>query len=89
MQPLDLVAIALATFYVAVAMTKSGPWRVFDRLRDRLPHGGLLSCAVCLSVWISVAFYVLSLAGLAVVVYAIAPAGAAVLAWRYTGGDHI
>lgn len=89
MTPLDLAAIALATFYAAIAITKSGPWHVFDRLRARVPHGGLLSCPVCLAFWLSLLFYGLVAAGLSWVVYAVAPAGLAVFAWRYTGAEHV
>lgn len=89
MTPLDYAAIALATFYGAVAIVKPGPWRVFDWLRAHLPHGGLLSCPVCLAFWLSLIFYGLIGVGLSWIVYAIAPAGLAVFAWRYSGGEHV
>ncbi len=70
MKPLDLLILALATFYAAYAISAThGPWHVFGWLRDHLPLGGLAACLVCLSPWLAALFYVLLLTPLAVIVY--------------------
>jgi hypothetical protein len=90
MQPLDLLLIALATFYLAHAVSSTyGPWHVFEWLRDHLPLGGLTQCLVCLSPWSAGLFYGLLLTPAAPLVWILAAAGLSVLAWRYTGGDHV
>jgi hypothetical protein len=90
MSPLDLILLALATFYLAHAISASyGPWHVFEWLRVHLPLGGLTACLVCLSVWLAAGLYVLMQTALAPVVYVLAIAGLSVLAWRYTGGEHV
>lgn len=86
---LDLALVSFFTFYVAHAVTSThGPFDVFDTLRQRLPLGGLTTCLICLSLWVSVLGYVLLQTPAAPVVFAIAPAGLTVLLWRYTGGSH-
>lgn len=87
---LDLALVSLFTFYLAFAVSSThGPFDIFATLRQRLPLGGLTICLVCLSFWLSIIGYVLLQTSGAPVVYAIAPAGAAVLLWRYTGGSHM
>lgn len=87
MQPLNLLIIALATFYCAYAISGThGPWHVFEWLRTHLPLGGLTGCLVCLSPWLAALFYVLMFTPLYVAVSVLAIAGASVLLWRYTGG---
>lgn len=90
MQPLDLLIVALATFYSAFAISAThGPWHVFEWLRAHLPLGGLTACLVCLSVWLATLFYVLMLTPLSTIVDILAIAGTSVLLWRYTGGSAI
>lgn len=90
MQPLDLLIIALATFYCAFAISATrGPWHVFEWLRGHLPLGGLTSCLVCLSPWLAALFYVLIFTPLYVAVDVLAIAGASVLLWRYTGANNV
>lgn len=89
MQPLNLLILMLAAFYVAYAVSSThGPAGIFARLRDRLPLGGLTTCIICLAPWCSAVFYLLMLT-VPYVVYVFAAAGGVVLAWRYTGGSHI
>ena len=90
MQPLDLLIVALATFYCAYAISAThGPWHVFEWLRLHIPLGGLTSCLVCLSPWLAALFYVLMFTPLYVAVNVLAIAGASVLLYRYTGGGAI
>lgn len=90
MQPLDFLALSLATFYIAHAVANThGPFGVFGWLRDHAPLGGLTACIVCLAVWVSIVGYLILQTAIAPVVWAIAPAGGAVLLWRYTGGSHV
>jgi hypothetical protein len=87
---LDLALVCLFAFYLAYAVSSThGPFNAFATLRQRLPLGGLTACLICLSFWLSIAGYLLLQTIGAPIVYAIAPAGAAVLLWRYTGGSHM
>ncbi len=85
---IDLVLIALATWYVSYAVTSThGPFKVFEWLRKTLPHGGLLDCPVCLAFW---AALILLLVPMGIVVQALALAGGAMLlhsfsGWRFGG----
>lgn len=83
MDVLLLAKIALATWYVSYALTSThGPFHAFDRLRVKVPHGGLLSCPVCLAFW---AALVLLLLPHGVVIDALALAGLAMLLHGFTG----
>lgn len=81
---LEFLLLGLATYYVALALTRSdGPFGCFRWLRSALPHGGLLECLVCLSLWVGVGFYLLWQIAPAVV-QGVAVAGAAVVIDRLT-----
>lgn len=87
----DFVIIALATLYLAEAITsKSGPFSMFMWVRDHLPLGGLTTCVWCLAPW---------LAGVLVTLYLLVPyghyvvmpfalAGGALALRSYTGVQH-
>lgn len=90
MTALDLVLLALATFYVAHAVSSMhGPFGAFETLRTRLPLGGLTGCMVCLSFWSGAFFYLMLLLNAVWLVWIAAAAGASVLLYRYTGGAHV
>lgn len=90
MSPFDFLILLLATWYAAyVVATKGGPWDVFGWLRLHAPLGGLTKCIVCLAFWFGIVFYVLLLTPLAPVVYPFSAAGAAILLYRFTGGQHM
>ncbi len=90
MTSLNLLVLALATFYTSYAISATrGPWHIFSWLRTHLPLGGLTTCLVCISPWLAALFYVLLLTPLAVIVYVLSAGGASVLLWRYTGGSAI
>lgn len=56
---LSLILLAFATFYVTYAVTRTkGLFNVFQGARERLPHGGLLTCHTCLAFWVSLVLYV-------------------------------
>lgn len=87
MQPFDLLIIALATWYASYCISKKdGPLKVFAHVRSLFPLGGLTACIVCLSVWVAVGMYVLTLV-FAPAAQIIGMAGAAILLHRFTGGD--
>ena len=49
---------ALATFRLSrLVADETGPWRIFEKLRDATPEGSNLregiNCIMCVSVWIS------------------------------------
>lgn len=83
---LDLVLVALATWYLSYAITAThGPFRLFETLRKSIPHGGLLECPICLAPYVAL---ILLLVPMGVVVQALALAGAAMLmhglaGWRF------
>lgn len=90
MTALDLLILALATWRVAYMITREhGPFRVFERLRAAYPLGGLTTCLYCLSVWVSAAFFLLYQAGILWPAQLCAISGAAIMLYRYTGGDHV
>lgn len=87
---LDLLVLALATWRLAYMFAlESGPWRVFERIRQKLPMGGLMTCIYCLSVWMAALTYVLWLTPGAALVWILAASGGAMLFWRQTGGMHV
>src|SRR5690606_33513915 len=50
--PLDLLLLALATWRLtSLLVQEAGPFRVFQWMRKHIPHGGLLECIWCCSVW--------------------------------------
>lgn len=90
MQPLDLLLIALSSFYVAYAVSSThGPFNAFATLRQRVPLGGLTQCMVCLSPWVAALAYYLLTTPAAWLVWIFAGAGLSVFAWRYTGAEHV
>lgn len=89
MSPLDLLLTGLAAFYVSYAISNtSGPFHVFDWLKEHVPLGGLTSCIICLSPWSGALFYWLLTTPAAWIVWVFAGAGFSVFVYRYTGGQH-
>jgi hypothetical protein len=87
---LDLLILALAAFYAAYAVTATeGPFHCFATLRRIAPLGGLTNCFVCAVLWCGVVFYALAALRVPEIGYVFAGAGAALLAYRYTGGDRV
>jgi len=90
MQPLDLLIISLAAFYLAYAISSTdGPFSVFVWLRAHVALGGLTKCLVCLSPWLAAVFYLIQQTPAAWIVWIFAAAGASVLLWRYTGANNV
>ena len=90
MQPLDLLMLALATFYASyVVVNTKGPFDVFLAAREKLPHGGLLTCIYCVALWIGLLLYCLTFTRLAPVVTVLAGVGGAMFIYRWTGGSHV
>lgn len=90
LNPLDLATLALATWYLAYALTKtSGPFHLFALLRERVSLGGLTTCIVCASPWIAGGLYLLWLTPLQPIVVILAVAGLALMAGSYTGANHV
>jgi len=83
---LELLTYASAAWYISYAVVNTtGPFGVFEWLRERLPLGGLTTCIICLSVWVAL---VLRLIGANVVTDALAIAGVALFLHSYTGWRH-
>lgn len=86
---LDLLLLSLASWYVThVLVTTSGPREVFTRLRARYPLGGLLLCEYCLIIWVAIAWYIVMRSPAHDAIYPFAAAGAGMLLYRQTGGQH-
>jgi hypothetical protein len=87
MTPFDLLKLSAATWAICYMVTKtSGPFNVFEWIREHLPLGGLTACIICLSIWVSLA---LLLIGANIVTDAFAVAGVALWAHAYSSWVHI
>lgn len=87
MQPTDLLILALATYLLTdVLVNRALPFGVMTHIREAV-NSDVFRCFYCASIWAGIAVYLLWLAEPRVV-YPVAAAGAAVLGWRYTGGNH-
>jgi len=85
----DLLIIALATWRLAYMVTKeTGPYRIFERIRQQHPLGGLTTCIYCSSVWAAAGLMAVYALGGAIVVQWLAIAGAALMLASYTGVGH-
>lgn len=88
MTALQLLTLALATYTVASTITQqSGPWRVFTRVREVAPLGGLTTCVYCTAPWAALALWALYPVA-AWVVEVLAITGAALMLGAYTGVRH-
>lgn len=89
MDALNLLILALFTWYVAYVLIKtSGPFHLFARLRALTTIGGLLECLYCLVIWIAVLGYLLINSPFALIAHIGAIAGGAMMMHRWTGGDY-
>ena len=80
---LEFLLVALATWYLAYAITSThGPFKVFERIRKFTTLGGLLDCPICLSPWLALLMLVVPFG---VGIIALALAGAAMLLHGFTG----
>jgi hypothetical protein len=77
------ITIIAAVFYLTYVIIKThGPFNIFQRLRDKLPHGGLLTCPWCSAFWIAL---LVLLVPPGVVIDALAVAGIAMLVYGWSG----
>lgn len=85
----DLLTLALATWRLAYMLVKeTGPAAIFERARADIPHGGLLHCVYCASVWCALLLWLLWSLGWRWPVRVLAGSGLAVLLHRYVGFDY-
>lgn len=78
----DLARHTLAALYLAYVVTSTkGPYAVFKKARERLPHGGLLTCFFCLVLWVAIGLRLVP----RIVVDAAAVAGGASALYKYSG----
>lgn len=89
MTPINFLTLALATFWITYALVHLDlPFGVMKAFRERITtFGGLLLCYYCASWWTALALYGVQYRAIDVVM-ASAIAGAACLAYRYTGGHY-
>lgn len=92
MTGLMFIALACATWYLSFIVTGSdGPFHIFEKLRMRVPMGGLTTCIVCLSIWIALALrLIVALAtgemfSVVMLIEGAAVAGLALILHRYSG----
>lgn len=72
----------LAALYLAYVVTSThGPFDVFKDARERIAHGGLLTCFFCLVFWAALALKLMPRG----VVDALAVAGGASAVYKYVG----
>lgn len=84
----DFILLMLATWYITeVIVTKHGPFGLFERARDGLPHGGLLTCLYCTAIWVGAAVF-LAYLYLPIIVWPFALAGGALVIRAYSGVKH-
>lgn len=90
MTPLELLFLTLATFWITYALVHLDlPFQVMKTFREKVTtFGGLLLCYYCASFWVALALYAIQYRAVDLVMTS-AIAGAACLAYRYTGGGHL
>lgn len=72
----------LAALYLAYVVTSTGgPFDVFKSAREKLTHGGLLTCFFCLVFWAALALHLMPRG----IVDALAIAGGASALYKYVG----
>lgn len=89
MTPHDFLLFALATYYLAYALVHLDlPFDLGKRFRENVTTiGNMLLCFYCTAFWIAFALYAIHYRALDLIVIS-AIAGAASLAFKYTGGHH-
>lgn len=88
MTPPDFLPFVFATYYLAYALVHLDlPFGLGKRLRGVTTIGGMLLCFICTSWWTAFALYAIQYRTIDLVVIS-AIAGAASLAFKYTGGQH-
>lgn len=89
MQPLDILILAIATWYIAHVITRTdGPYAVFRSLRKVMPLGGMLTCINCAAIWIAVGLWVVWQTPIAALVLPFTIAGAGLMIGSYSGASH-
>lgn len=85
---LDLLILALATWYASRVLTKeAGPWGLLAKLRAVWPRGPL-TCIYCTAPWAAAALWADYRYGWPPVVWVLAVAGLALMLRSYTGVAH-
>lgn len=83
----DLIILALACYLLTDAMVNRDlPYNIMTRIRV-YARWQVFTCMYCSGFWVSIAVYLLWLIEPRLM-YPPAIGGAAILAWRYTGGNH-
>lgn len=79
---MDSVRHILAALYLSYVVTQThGPFDMFAQAREKLSHGGLLTCFFCLVFWCALALRLMPRG----MVDALAVAGGASAVYKYTG----
>ena len=90
MNPFEFTILALATWRLSrLIAQEDGPFSLMAKFRDRAKLGGLFDCIYCVSVYVGAGVYALWLFAPLWIMYVAAISGLAMLAHRYTGGDHL
>lgn len=92
MTPLDLLILALATWYISFIVTAprfSGPFGVLAWLRARKSLEGVTSCIFCFAPWCMGLLLLIWHTPVAPVVIVFAGAGGALMLASYSGAHHL
>jgi hypothetical protein len=82
----SILVLALATWRLSHMVTsESCPFGICEKLRLRLPMGGLMTCIYCFSVWAGTLMLILWYSDLYPLVYILAISGLALAIRSYTG----
>lgn len=87
MTPIELLFLAFATYYLSYAAVHLDlPFNVGKLFRERVTTiGGMLLCFLCCAWWVALILYVVQYRTVDLIMVS-AIAGAACLAYKYTGG---
>lgn len=84
----DAILLMLAAWYIGEVLTvKAGPFSIFFKMRNSLPHGGLLHCLYCIAVWIT-PLLLIAYVYMPCLIWPFALAGGALMLRSYSGVRH-
>lgn len=86
---LDLLVLALAAWRLSSLIAEEeGPWRIFQRLRQHIPLGGLTACVRCMTVVVGIALIPAYLFW-PPIAWPFAVSGAALMLMSFSGVKHV
>jgi O-antigen/teichoic acid export membrane protein len=89
--PFDFIILICATWRLANMLSREhGPFRVFSKMRERFPLGGLTACVYCMSIWCALPLLLIYAWApvLNILIWVLAISGGALLLRSFTGAGH-